>query len=669
MRRLSALLFVFAFSSSAIAATSVSKLVAQYSDLKAGATHSAADLTFTVGHMTFSGGTTATVLNAGDQPAGLFLTGGTFTYELANKDELSAVRYNAKHGDVSVTTSGDKTVITEKFKTAFIVGNGLPKPTGAAATGNEGAWGEHKSLFDKSSFIAPPAHLFAYAAIDAPTARVVRAEINASKPYVYTYDGALEQAETLNYLRYSQNRATKLGDVLWPRPLSKQAVGRGNREVPASRVRLTDVDVNLVGKMNEEGTLTVVETLVPQKRPLSVIHFDLTKYLYFDAQREPRRHNLRKVVDEKGNELDFVHENDDLVVALAAPAPPNQPLKLRFEIDGNFLYRHEKTNFWQLGISPWFPWVQMHEQRYTFHSVIKVEKPFVVFASGKTLRRADEGDYHVIETKLDQPVRWVSILAGKYQFDEETRNGITVRVASFIAKNNEAYKKLRNIAFSAVEYYPTFLGPFPYEELTVIEKTDGWAYGQAPAGIVFITSEAFTPKLGDANYFVEGVNHRFAHEIAHAYWGGAISMPTMEDQWIDEAFADYSAALFLKAVKKNEYDKLFIRWKDEAKRFNENATIATANRLHHPGDPIGTQLARQALIYQKGAYLLAALHSELGDQTFLTFLKSYQKSLRYKDTSTKDVIDLLQFLTKKDYAPWFEANFYANGFPDFAKPK
>jgi Peptidase family M1 domain len=668
MRRLSAFLVILCVSTSALAATSVTKLVSQYGELKAGTTHAASDLTITVGHMTFTGSGTATVMNAGDQPFGILLNGGTFTYELANRDELAAVRYNAKHGEVKLTTNGDKTVVTEPFKTALIVGNGLPALTGAAAPASD--WSSHRELFAKNAFVAPAAHLFAYAALNAPAARVVRAEINASsKPYVYTYDDALTRNETLVYLRYPQVRSSRLGDALWERPFSKQAIGRANREAPPSRIRLTDVDVNLVGKLNEEGNLTVVETLVPQKRPAAAIHFDLQKYIWWDAHREPRRFNLRKVVDGEGNSLEFVHEMDDLVVALAKPAPANQPLKLKFEIDGNFLYRHEKTNFWELGITPWFPWVQMHDQRYTFHSVVKVEKPFVVFASGKTIRRVDEGDYHVVETKLDQPSRWVSILAGKYQFDEETKNGVTVRVASFIAKNTDAFRKLRNIAFSAIEYYPTFLGPFPYEELNVIEKTDAFGYGQAPAGIVFITSEAFSPKLGDANYFVEGVNMRFAHEIAHAYWGGAVSMPTLEDQWIDEAFAEYSAALFMKAAKKNEYDKAFIRWKDEAKRFNENATIPTANRIHHPGDPIGWQMARASLLYAKGAYLLAALHSELGDQTFLTFLKSYQKSLRYKETSTKDVIDLLQFLTKKDYGPWFEANFYAAGFPDFAKPK
>jgi aminopeptidase N len=139
-------------------------------------------------------------------------------------------------------------------------------------------------------------------------------------------------------------------------------------------------------------------------------------------------------------------------------------------------------------------------------------------------------------------------------------------------------------------------------------------------------------------------------------------MPSNREQWMDEAFADYSAALFMKAGKKEYYDQAFNEWKSEAKDALQNGTIPTANQLS--GDPMLTFRNRNGLIYYKGAYLLAALHEELGDVPFLTFLKSYQKNFRWKYGSTKNVIALLQFVTKKDYGAWFEENFYGTGLPD-----
>ncbi|MGZ5474388.1 MAG: hypothetical protein ACXW31_17515, partial [Thermoanaerobaculia bacterium] len=90
-------------------------------------------------------------------------------------------------------------------------------------------------------------------------------------------------------------------------------------------------------------------------------------------------------------------------------------------------------------------------------------------------------------------------------------------------------------------------------------------------------------------------------------------------------------------------------------------------RLVNPGDPLTGMIMRTGLIYAKGAYLLAALHRELGDVMFLTFLKSYQRNFRGKYGTTTDVIGLLTFLTKKDYAPFFEQYFYGTAMPDVKK--
>lgn len=92
-----------------------------------------------------------------------------------------------------------------------------------------------------------------------------------------------------------------------------------------------------------------------------------------------------------------------------------------------------------------------------------------------------------------------------------------------------------------------------------------------------------------------------------------------------------------------------------------------ANRLVNEGDGIGGFVTRANLIYAKGAILLKALHDELGDEAFLTFLKSYQKSFRGKYGNTEMVMGLLQYMTKKDYAPFFEQYFYGTGMPELKK--
>jgi aminopeptidase N len=141
-------------------------------------------------------------------------------------------------------------------------------------------------------------------------------------------------------------------------------------------------------------------------------------------------------------------------------------------------------------------------------------------------------------------------------------------------------------------------------------------------------------------------------------------MPSYEEQWLTESFAEYSAALFMKAFKgQGAYDNLVRRWKAAAIQASDVAPIPLANRVSIPSDYFTAYTLRTGLLYSKGAYLLSALHRELGDETFLTFLKSYQKSFRWKFGSTATVAGLLEWLTHKSYAPFFEANFWGTGMP------
>jgi hypothetical protein len=669
MHIMSRLLLVLCLAVPSFAAPGAADLVAKYRNLTVGESKKvSAPFIVTVGHMTvtLSSGTVSPVM-AGDQQVGLFLEGGgRFTYESVNKDELTALRYNAKHADLNVPESADKVTVGETFKSVLLRGNGLPEPIGDPVDAPSPRFAELRELFARERFADPSEHVFALQAMNAAGARVVRADIDGEyRPYVYVYDEAWTREETLVLLRRSQYRVIGATGANWlyATPLSSQAIGRDNRKVPPPNAKITDVDVTLVNTDGPNATLTVVETVVPQ-RAVSAIQFAQNSEYIYELGREPRKYNVRSVTDDKGNALSFHHENGALLVGFAQPVPAGTPIKLKFEIDGDFLHRPDGSNYWELGIEPWFPWLRRNEMMFTYHALVKVKKPFAVFTSGKTLRREVEGDWNVVEAKLDQPVGWVAILAGKYQYDEETKNGLTVRVASFVTKNAQAWKSLRSIAFAAAELYPRFLGPFPFEEITIIERNElGW--GQAPAGIVFITKEAFTPKHGDANEYVEGINRRIAHELAHMYWGSAVKAETYEDQWIEEAFSEYSAALFMKdAGRPGDYTKAFVNWKADAKDATNISTIPMANRLLNEGDRYHSRLMRFNLIYAKGAILLAALHKELGDETFLTFLKSYQKSFKGKYGNTEMVMGLLKFLTKKDYAPFFEQYFYGTAMPD-----
>ena len=178
-----------------------------------------------------------------------------------------------------------------------------------------------------------------------------------------------------------------------------------------------------------------------------------------------------------------------------------------------------------------------------------MKKPFVPIAPGVTVGRHEDGDYNVVENVIDRPIQFAVVQGGKYSITEETRNGLTIRIATYAFPNARAAKQLTDLAYAFIDYYQYFLGPFPWKEFNIVQVNDyGW--GQAPPATMFITNEAFKPTMTEIDqFFSQGINERFAHEIAHQYWAHVVKMPSLEEEWITESFAEYSAALALKKLK------------------------------------------------------------------------------------------------------------------------
>jgi hypothetical protein len=637
--------------------------------LRAGPSAPVSDLKLTAGHATLllKSGAASPVL-AGEEIVGLFFAGaGELEYQSVDPVEFPVFDFNVRKATgLEVQRSEARATVRDKFQRVLwlAVGHPLPSLSGSGGSSLEASLTSHLEKFRRMQGITI-SHFFVQQKLDSPAApRVLAALDGGEEDLVYLLDGLESRSESLSVLRKSEFPDSETKKYLYPTVLSDQPIGRDRRDPLPPLFLLTEVDLGLTASRGKDASMTVSETVSPVGQARRIFRFDL--YNSISSGGNVRTWTVRSVSDADGRPLAFDHDGGQVLVESAEPVAPEQSLQLRFEIEGDFLLRPGGDNYWQLGLGggAWFPQPDLNGQFYDFHSVVKVKKPFVPFASGRTIRRAEDGDENVLESRTENPVQFPAVIAGAYQWEEEKKDGVTIRVASYAMKNARAMKQLAKLAFGIIEHYQNFLGPFPFSEFDIIE-INTWGFGQAPPGIMFITKEAFNPLMEETSqFFSQGINERFAHEIAHQYWGQVVKMPSHEEQWLTESFAEYSAAIFLKTFKgKGTYNSLLAHWKANAAQATKISPIPLANRIAIPGDPETAFLYRTDLIYDKGSYLLASLHRELGDQMFLTFLKSYQKSFRWKFGSTKTVEGILQWLTKTDYAPFFAANYWGTGMP------
>ena len=160
-------------------------------------------------------------------------------------------------------------------------------------------------------------------------------------------------------LRPAQERDRGQGAAPTPMPIPSPSCPSGGRGgCPAIRTLLGEVDYTLVASDGKDAALTVDRDVHPRReggpRPApGHAQRDLRLRRRGQARAPPVPRQER---EGRRRTLSLVHhENDEILVALGAPAPAKQPVKVRFEIDGDFLIRPGGDNYWELGTAPWFP--------------------------------------------------------------------------------------------------------------------------------------------------------------------------------------------------------------------------------------------------------------------------------------------------------------------------
>ncbi len=636
-----------------------------------GAGIDAAGRTLTFGHLELaaSAGRLYPVV-AGERVVGVYLT-GTATFRYTSTDPLEAVAYRLNVKRVSSYDVSAEGAITDKVSDALIMlssgadalANGQPWRDGSPGTGAP-AFADHLQRFAYDR-MTRYTQLMPQALADPPAQPLVVAEIVAGKhDVVWVLDPMRDGDESLAVMRRFETDLAFLKHNRYPDMLSIQPVSRARLDPRPRRFMLTAVDVSLANPDGLRAEVQVRETFVAIA-PVRVL--DLALWNSRIGGEGPtvnwveHAYTLSSVAVAGGEALSFTHTNGDLLVELPRTLAAGETIDLAFTIGGDVLFHPGNDSYWEMGTSAWLPQPNRSElMAASYHALVKVKKPFVPFSCGQTVRRWEEGDLSCAEFREEMPIQIPVILAGSYTTTSEERNGVTVRVSAYAMNKPRAVKKLIDLSFNLLGIYRTYLGDYPFKELNIIE-INSYGFGQAPAGVIFITKEAFNPLLEEeSRLFSEGINARVAHELSHAWWGHVAKLGAPEDQWLSESVAQYYAAFVLgKLGGARWFDQGLKEWKTRVANLKDHGTVYSANYLS------GQRGAedRSALLYGKGALVLHALRQEIGDDMFFTILKSYLKSFRFKTAETRHFIGLTGFVTKQDHTAFFDRYLFGTEWP------
>jgi hypothetical protein len=622
-------------------------------------------------------GATVRVLLAGDEKCGVAIEGPA-TFRLVIDDPFSAPiaeRNLDRASKLEARKSGETLEVKFTVDSAVVWWWEAPGSAdgGAGSPGPEGLPAWAAEVLDDPVFAPPSVELIAARGVAAEG--VVYALMDSGKgTYLYATDPVDNRIEELSHVdkvksSESVHRGRHFLESLVTQPLGRAWWDRAPRPLVA-----THSEIGIVNDAASHVRVSTMVDLLAMRPRVGIWRSSLQDRLFSTTNKQLR--NTVTSAKVNGKPADFVQLGSQLLIAVDPPVEAGATARIEVANQGNLAIRPGSGTSWTLGTWAWHPDPGWNGDMSTSIITLEVPKDQVPFASGTMVSVTTGETSTVLTTKLDRPMQFVVAAAGSYHLYSDTRKGLTCTVGSYLFGKEKAAERLIDLFFAAEDFYSQlFASPYPFREVDIVEVND-WGFGQAPPGIIFITQEAFEPKTDVMNqFFSNGVNERFVHEIAHAWWGHLVKIDSLEEQWLSESFAEYSAALCIQALAggkkgQREFDEILKGWRSRAKEVGRGASVYLANYL--AGEDRTDLLDRHYLLYDKGPLVIHGIRLQLarmygteeGDRVFATFLQGVQINFSYKWGATRHLVGILNQLTGEDWQPWFERYVYGCEMPD-----
>ena len=233
------------------------------------------------------------------------------------------------------------------------------------------------------------------------------------------------------------------------------------------------------------------------------------------------------------------------------------------------------------GAESWFPVNGHPADKATYTLRLTVPEPYSVVSNGiltETIA-TETGTTTVWESRNPMASYLVTLHAGRLTTEvREGPHGLPVRTA-FADSIAPGQRIMFDRMPQMIDYFESVFGPYPFESAgaTIVGAPIGFAletqtlsvFGQIPlVGNTQLTSEELT-----------GFEAIVAHELAHQWFGDAVSLLRWQDIWLNEGFATYAQILWLEhtegVVARNHHLAYIYAFHATLNPFQDPAQLAT----------------------------------------------------------------------------------------------
>ncbi|MCX6567211.1 MAG: M1 family aminopeptidase [Candidatus Aminicenantes bacterium] len=260
----------------------------------------------------------------------------------------------------------------------------------------------------------------------------------------------------------------------------------------------------------------------------------------------------------------------------------------------------------------------------------------------------------VFETR--KPVKSLAFIVGRFREAAADIDPSGPPIKVLVSENvRNLPGNMAEEARAIVRLYEKIFGPFPYEKLTIVQRVAATAGGHSPASFIVLNETPMDFAGRDRADFRSPVDlpeykeFFIAHEIAHQWWGHAVTVATYHDQWLSEGLSQYAAFRYLK-TKYGERElpsilKKSVSWTEKMSKYGPISLGARLSFFDYR--------AFQAVLYGKSCVVLFLLSDLIGEEALDRGLRSFQKTNAFRPVRTAQFIQAMEQASGRSLREFF----------------